>query len=142
MFAKSPIDRSSRMGVPMWAVPGMSVPHHASTVTAQSSAPAMLSGCYEAAGQDMTSPIVKRKKMSSNIVMSRDTPILRQVLDQGQADSSQPVSLVCHPDSHENLHSNGSSYDNEKVSINFCLHLNPWVTKYLTKFLFFSGLKT
>ncbi|XP_044729246.1 protein abrupt [Chrysoperla carnea] len=113
MYGKSPIERGSRMGLPMWAVPGMSVPHHASTVTPPSAvAAAMLTSCYEAASPDM-SPL-KRKKMSS-MMMSRDTPILRTVLGQGQADSSQPVSLVCHPDSHENLHSNGSAYDNDKA---------------------------
>lgn len=31
--------------------------------------------------------------------MQRDTPILRTVLGQGQSESPQPVSLVCHPDS-------------------------------------------
>ncbi|KAK9701533.1 CENP-B N-terminal DNA-binding domain [Popillia japonica] len=45
---------------------------------------------------------LKRKKLSS-LLMNRDTPILRTVLGQGQADSSQPVSLVCHPDNHENM---------------------------------------
>lgn len=87
-------------------VPLQGHPHAAATAAA-----AMLSSCYEV-GSDM-SPL-KRKKLSS-LLMNRDTPILRTVLGQGQADSSQPVSLVCHPDSHENLHSNGSAYDNEKV---------------------------
>lgn len=127
MYGKSPVmERNSnernRMNLPIWAVPGMPLPQHPSTVPLQShphaaatAAAAMLSSCYDA-GTDM-SPL-KRKKLSS-LLMNRDTPILRTVLGQGQgqADSSQPVSLVCHPDSHENLHSNGSSHDNEKVCI-------------------------
>lgn len=56
----------------------------------------MLSSAYEAVNSDM-SPL-KRKKLSS-LLMQRDTPILRTVLGQGQSESSQPVSLVCHPDS-------------------------------------------
>ncbi|KAJ8945007.1 hypothetical protein NQ318_010209, partial [Aromia moschata] len=73
-------------------------PHAAATAAA-----AMLTGCYEAASSDM-SPL-KRKKLSS-LLMNRDTPILRTVLGQGQADSSQPVSLVCHSDSAEHSSSN------------------------------------
>lgn len=117
MYGKSPSSSSNRMNLPMWAVPGM--PTHSSTVPLQShphsaatAAAAMLSSCYDV-GSEM-SPL-KRKKLSS-LLMNRDTPILRTVLGQGQADSSQPVSLVCHPDSHENLHSNGSLHDNDKVS--------------------------
>lgn len=64
----------------------------------------MLSSCYEAVSSDL-SPL-KKKKLSS-ILINRDTPILRTVLGQGQADSSQPVSLVCHPDSHD-MHGNES----------------------------------
>lgn len=56
----------------------------------------MLSSAYEAVNSDM-SPL-KRKKLSS-LLMQRDTPILRTVLGQGQSESPQPVSLVCHPDS-------------------------------------------
>lgn len=56
---------------------------------------------------------LKRKKLSS-LMINRDTPILRTVLGQGQADSSQPVSLVCHPDSHD-PHSNESEHRMEKV---------------------------
>lgn len=120
MYGKSHMERGpvNRMNLPMWAVPGMPMTQHSSTVPLQAhphaAAAAMLSSCYDA-GTEM-SPL-KRKKLSS-LLMNRDTPILRTVLGQGQgqADSSQPVSLVCHPDSHENLHSNGSMHDNDKVS--------------------------
>ena len=96
---------NSRMNLPMWSVPGLPpIPPHSNTVpnqnhphAAATAAAAMLSSCYEAA-TDM-SPL-RRKKLSS-LQMNRDTPILRTVLGQGQADSSQPVSLVCHPDSHD-----------------------------------------
>ncbi|KAJ3631233.1 hypothetical protein MTP99_012374 [Tenebrio molitor] len=98
------MDRNSRMNLPIWAVPGLPIPPHSNTVpnqnhphAAATAAAAMLSSCYEAA-TDM-SPL-RRKKLSS-LLMNRDTPILRTVLGQGQADSSQPVSLVCHPDSHD-----------------------------------------
>lgn len=108
LYGKAPsIERNSRMNMPMWAVPGIPLPHHPSPVPSQNypnaaatAAAVMLSSCYEAAGSDM-SPL-KRKKLSS-LLMNRDTPILRTVLGQGQADSSQPVSLVCHPDNHESL---------------------------------------
>lgn len=74
-------------------VPSQTHPHAAATA-----AVAMLSSAYEAVSSDM-SPL-KRKKLSS-LLMQRDTPILRTVLGQGQVESSQPVSLVCHPDSAE-----------------------------------------
>lgn len=108
-----------RMNMPLWAVPGLPIPSHSNSVpnqnhphAAATAAAAMLSSCYEAAS-DM-SPL-RRKKLSS-LLMNRDTPILRTVLGQGQADSSQPVSLVCHPDSHEQ-HSSVAEQDHriEKV---------------------------
>lgn len=124
MYGKAPgMDRGSRMNIPMWAVPGLPLPHHPSPVPPQNhphaaatAAAAMLSSCYEAANEVM-SPL-KRKKLSS-LLMNRDTPILRTVLGQGQgqADSSQPVSLVCHPDSHENLHSNTSEHERQEKVI-------------------------
>ncbi|KAB0798910.1 hypothetical protein PPYR_06790 [Photinus pyralis] len=116
MYGKSPnVERNSRMNLPMWAVPGLPMPHHPSPVPPQNhphpaatAAAAMLSSCYEAANSDL-SPL-KRKKLSS-LLMNRDTPILRTVLGQGQADSSQPVSLVCHTDNNENIHSNSVDHD-------------------------------
>lgn len=99
-------ERNSRLNLPMWAVPGLPpLQHHSSQIPPQNqphpaatAAAAMLSSCYDASSSDM-SPL-KRKKLSS-LLMNRDTPILRTVLGQGQADSSQPVSLVCHSESHD-----------------------------------------
>lgn len=115
----SQMEHSSRMNLPIWAVPGLPLPQHSGTVPTQShphaaatAAAAMLNSCYEAASSDM-SPL-KRKKLSS-LLMNRDTPILRTVLGQGQADSSQPVSLVCHPDS-QDQHSNGNEERIVKVN--------------------------
>ncbi|XP_021930284.1 protein bric-a-brac 1-like isoform X2 [Zootermopsis nevadensis] len=128
LYGKSPVMErgSGRMSLPMWAVPGLPLPHHPSPVPAPShphtSAAAMLNSCYEAAGATDMSPL-KRKKLQG-LLMSRDTPILRTVLgqgqqgqqgSQGQADSSQPMSLVCQADSHiERNHSNGSAHDVDK----------------------------
>lgn len=129
LYGKSPVMErgSGRMSLPMWAMPGLPLPHHPSPVPAPShphtAAAAMLNSCYEAAGAADMSPL-KRKKLQG-LLMSRDTPILRTVLgqgqqgqqgSQGQADSSQPMSLVCQPDSHiERNHSNGSAHDIDKV---------------------------
>lgn len=129
LYGKSPVMErgSGRMSLPMWAMPGLPLPHHPSPVPAPShphtAAAAMLNSCYEAAGPADMSPL-KRKKLQG-LLMSRDTPILRTVLgqgqqgqqgSQGQADSSQPMSLVCQPDSHiERNHSNGSAHDVDKV---------------------------
>lgn len=108
------------MNLPMWAVPGLpihpsSVQQHNQPHPAATAAAAMLSSCYEAVSSDL-SPL-KKKKLSS-ILINRDTPILRTVLGQGQADSSQPVSLVCHPDSHDSRGSESSDQHRmEKVSL-------------------------
>lgn len=129
MYGKTPnMERSSRINMPMWAMPGLPLPHHTSPSVQQShphtavtAAAAMLSSCYEAASSDM-SPL-KRKKLSS-LLMNRDTPILRTVLGQGQADSSQPVSLVCHPDSHEIMHSNGPEQERPENKVSIALTSN------------------
>ncbi|PSN47423.1 hypothetical protein C0J52_21758 [Blattella germanica] len=122
LYGKSPVmDRGSgRVNMPLWAMPGLGL-HHPSSVPPPHPAAAMLNSCYDTVGADM-SPL-KRKKLQS-LLMSRDTPILRTVLgqgqqvpqgSQGQADSSQPMSLVCQPDSHvERNHSNGSAHDMDK----------------------------
>lgn len=116
LYGKSPVmERSSgRMSLPMWAMPGLPIPapppNHPHTA-------AVLNSCYEAAMTGTDIPPLRRKKISS-LLMNRDTPILRTVLGQGQADSSQPVPLVCHPDSHQRNHSNSSPQDTEKVKIN------------------------
>ncbi|KAG5871541.1 hypothetical protein JTB14_032551 [Gonioctena quinquepunctata] len=97
--------QDSRLNIPMWAVPGLPLPHHPNPVPSANhpTTSTMLNNCYDIASSDM-SPL-KRKKLSS-LLMNRDTPILRTVLGQGQADSSQPVSLVCHSDNGD--HPNGS----------------------------------
>lgn len=92
----------------------------------QNAAAAMLSSVYES-GSDMNP--LKRKKISSitSMLMSRDTPILRNVLAQSTAaDSSQPVSLSTpmmndRSDRHSN-HSNGTDYS-DKVSDQAILYI-------------------
>lgn len=73
----------------------------------------VLSAAYESV--DMNP--LKRKKLSS-MLATRDTPILRNVLAQTTPpDSSQPVSLVCHPVPQQQplrLHSNGSDHEMER----------------------------
>ncbi|CAH1635180.1 unnamed protein product [Spodoptera littoralis] len=74
----------------------------------------VLSAAYDSA--DMNP--LKRKKLSS-MLATRDTPILRNVLAQtSPVDSSQPMSLVCHPVSQHappRLHSNGSAHESERA---------------------------
>lgn len=72
-----------------------------------------LSAAYDSA--DMNP--LKRKKLSS-MLATRDTPILRNVLAQtSPVDSSQPMSLVCHPVDQiapPRLHSNGSAHEMDR----------------------------
>ncbi|XP_054262182.1 uncharacterized protein LOC128986087 [Macrosteles quadrilineatus] len=110
LYGKSPaVERGGGGGrislPPMWGMPGMPIPappptHH-------------LNSCYEAAMAGTDLPPLRRKKLSSLLMNRGDTPILRTVLGQGQADSSQPMPLVCHPDSHER-NTNGSPRDSDK----------------------------
>ncbi|CAF4936922.1 unnamed protein product [Pieris macdunnoughi] len=73
----------------------------------------LLSAAYDSA--DMNP--LKRKKLSS-MLATRDTPILRNVLAQNTSvDSSQPISLVCHPvvkQEPPRWHSNGSANESER----------------------------
>lgn len=86
----------------------------------QNAAVAMLSSVYES-GSDMNP--LKRKKLQSisSMLMSNDTPILRNVLAQPNvADSSQPVPLAGPPVNNErcgrqSTHSNGTDHS-DKVS--------------------------
>ena len=75
----------------------------------------LLSAAYDSS--DMNP--LKRKKLSS-MLATRDTPILRNVLAQtSPVDSSQPMSLVCHPVSQHappRLHSNGSAHESERAT--------------------------
>ncbi|KAJ9601072.1 hypothetical protein L9F63_000807, partial [Diploptera punctata] len=123
LYGKSPVMErgGGRMGLPLWAMSSLALPHHAANPS-QHAAAAMLNSCYDTVSATDMSPL-KRKKLQG-LLMSRDTPILRTVLgqgqqgqpsSQGQADSSQPMSLVCQPDSHvERNHSNGSAHDVDK----------------------------
>lgn len=82
----------------------------------QNAAAAMLSSVYES-GSDMNP--LKRKKISSitSMLMSRDTPILRNVLAQtNAADSSQQnIPVINERSDRQSTHSNGNDYS-EKVS--------------------------
>ncbi|GLG96135.1 BTB domain-containing protein, partial [Gryllus bimaculatus] len=102
--------------VPAPPPPGSGHTGHPHMTTAAAVAAAAVLNCYE----HELHPL-KRKKLQSLLMGGRaggsDTPILRTVLGQGQADSSQPISLVCQPDSHERIHSNGSAHDTDKVSV-------------------------
>ncbi|KAL3265789.1 hypothetical protein HHI36_009987 [Cryptolaemus montrouzieri] len=83
----TPNDRS------IWAVPGLPLPPSMSAVTPPSnhptgSSPPTMLGNYESGNP--SEPYPHRRKKFSNMMMNKDTPILRTVLGQGQADSSQP----------------------------------------------------
>ncbi|CAL7942372.1 unnamed protein product [Xylocopa violacea] len=117
VYGKSPVDRSSnRLPLPMWPLSGLAMSH---TSSSSHQAPphqhtSILTGSYDNGFE--TSPL-KRKKLS-NILMNKDTPILRTVLGQGHADSSQGIPLL-HPDSHEGHfrnNSNGLSNENDRRS--------------------------
>ncbi|XP_060830365.1 protein tramtrack, beta isoform-like [Bombus pascuorum] len=131
IYGKSPADRSSRLPLPMWPLPGIPITHSSSshqTATHQHSA--MLSGSSSILTGFETSPL-KRRKLS-NMLMNRDTPILRTVLGQGHADSSQGIPLL-HPDSHENQfrsNSNGSSNENDRRSSTDVVHGDPAHSPY------------
>lgn len=111
-FRKSPPlsdHRPGRSNVPMWPLP----------VLQMNSAPvtnAMFGGSYDAmvAGHPGLSPL-RRKKLSS-MMMGRDTPILRTVLGQGQADSSQqlpPTMYGSEAMEHHRPQSNGSEHSSQ-----------------------------
>lgn len=65
-------------------------------------------------GFETTSPLkLVKKTLHSNLLTNHDTPILRTVLGQGQADSSVPL---LQSDNHESIHfraNNGSAIDND-----------------------------
>ncbi|XP_035743366.1 protein tramtrack, beta isoform-like isoform X2 [Vespa mandarinia] len=116
-----PIDRGC-MSLPMWALSGLPLPQHATSshqASSQShSQHSTIVGTSYDNGFETSSPInPKRKKYcTSNVMMNRDTPILRTVLGQGHADSSQNMTLMP-PDSHDNnfrTNANGSSTENSR----------------------------
>ncbi|XP_054016708.1 protein tramtrack, beta isoform-like isoform X2 [Hylaeus anthracinus] len=116
MYGRSPVEQASnRLPLPMWPLSGLPISHtsssHQTTSHSQHSS-SILTGSYNNGFE--TSPL-KRKKLS-NMLMNRDTPILRTVLGQGHADSSQGIPLL-HPDEgHFRNTSNGSSNENERRS--------------------------
>lgn len=110
-YGKSPPlnDRAGRSNVPMWPMPALQM---SSTPVAN----AMFGGSYDAmvAGYPGLSPL-RRKKLSS-MLMGRDTPILRTVLGQGQADSSQqlpPIMYGSEAMEHHRPQSNGSEHSSQ-----------------------------
>lgn len=121
IYGKSPTDRSSRLPLPMWPLSGLPITHSSSSQqTALHQHSSILIGSYD---NGFESSPLKRKKLS-NMLMNRDTPILRTVLGQGHADSSQGIPLL-HPDSHENQFrssSNGSSNENDRRSSTDIIH--------------------
>ncbi|XP_016910222.1 broad-complex core protein isoforms 1/2/3/4/5 isoform X2 [Apis cerana] len=101
-----------------------SPPHSTGTTSSHQTAShqhsPILTGSYDNGFE--TSPL-KRKKLL-NMLMNRDTPILRTVLGQGHADSSQGIPLL-HPDSQETqfrINSNGSSNENDRRSNTDIVH--------------------
>ena len=131
IYGKSPADRSSRLPLPMWSLPAIPMTHSSTghqTVAHQHSS--MLAGSSPILTGFETSPL-KHKKLS-NMLMNRDTPILRTVLGQGHADSSQGIPLL-HPDSHENQFrnsSNGSSSENDRRGSMDVVHGEPAHSPY------------
>lgn len=99
MLSQSPVPSSSECPPPQWPMTAASS-HHLSplqvpTPFQSAAAAAALSSVYES-GSDMNP--LKRKKLQSisSMLMSRDTPILRNVLAQPNAvDSSQNAPIVC-----------------------------------------------
>lgn len=101
---------SSSSSVASSAIPAPPAQHHL-----QNAAAAMLSSVYES-GSDMNP--LKRKKISSitSMLMSRDTPILRNVLAQANTAeaSHQNTPTMNERSERQSTHSNGTDYS-EKV---------------------------
>jgi hypothetical protein len=113
-YGKSPVERNHNH-MPLWAAfSGLPMPHH--PISGHQPPPrsqhSILGSSYENSSE--TSPL-SRKKLSS-LMANRDTPILRNVLGQGQADSSQGMSSV-HQDRQDASfcsNSNGSAHDSDR----------------------------
>ncbi|XP_076235924.1 uncharacterized protein LOC143180229 [Calliopsis andreniformis] len=128
VYGKS-IDRNqSRLPLPMWPISNMPISHSSSShqTVPHPQHSSILTGSYH---NGFETPL-KRKK-HSNTLMNRDTPILRTVLGQGHADSSQGIPLL-HADSHEHFrnNSNGSSNENDRRSSTEVVHGEPAHSPY------------
>lgn len=124
LYGKSPVERGQgRLSLPIWAISGLPLPHPPSSghLPPHHQTPPGLGGSYDN-GSD-SSPL-KRKKLS-NLLMNRDTPILRTVLGQGHADSSQggvPLQLLDNHESQSRTHSNGSANEVDRRNSNDLSH--------------------
>lgn len=128
LYAKSPVDRDhGRFPMPMWPLSGMPFPqttfpnhHHPSNPVQQALLMASSSSStpYDAAYDN--SPL--RRKKHSSMMATRDTPILRNVLDQGHEAQTSSSSHSHHhhdqPHHYRSSTSNGSAndYDNHRRS--------------------------
>lgn len=116
VHGKSPANRTqNRLPLSMWPLSSIPISHSSSShqTVPHPQHSSMLTGSYDNGFE----PPLRRKKVS-NVLVNRDTPILRTVLGQGHADSSQSIPLL-HPDSHEHHFrnsSNGSSNENGRRS--------------------------
>lgn len=88
--------------LPIWPMSGLPMAAFPSPQTTTSAAAAAMLNSYQEAAiavNNASMPPLKRKKLSGSLMSKeRDTPILRTVLGQGQTDTLQPMSLVCHDD--------------------------------------------
>ncbi|EZA54232.1 hypothetical protein DMN91_000581 [Ooceraea biroi] len=114
-YAKSAIDHGhNRLALSMWGLP-MHHAAHQSSPHSSSVAAVLGTSSYDNGFENV--PFKRRKLLHSNLLMNRDTPILRTVLGQGHADSSQSISTLPPPDGHEAVNfrtsSNGSANDND-----------------------------
>lgn len=111
LYGKSSDKSGNPLSLPIWPMSGLSI---ATPLTPHTAAAAMFTSCYEAGiGASNTDMSPLRRKKLSSFYSNRDTPILRTVLGQGQADSSQPMSLVCHDGQDQMPQSNGPTTPQE-----------------------------
>ncbi|KAK9875583.1 hypothetical protein WA026_009386 [Henosepilachna vigintioctopunctata] len=98
VYPKNTSNERPNVNLPLWAVSGLPIapppPCDASpTGHPTGPSPPSVMNSYEVGNSEM---YPHRRKKFSSMMLNKDTPILRTVLGQGQVDSSQPVSLVCH----------------------------------------------
>lgn len=119
-------NRQARGNVPVWPLPAL---HMSASTPVTNHVASMFGGSYDA-GYSGVSPLRRKKMMQSSPVqsmvrdslMARDTPILRTVLGQGQADSSQqqlaPAMMMYGSEAmeHHRPQSNGSEHSGGQFS--------------------------